>query len=217
MIEPSWFNIISFILLFICSVIFVNRKYIMSFFCKTIEDFKCLVVLMYGGMKKRNQQNFISTLFGIVLIIITSCNDSIDYEKYETESIENYLKIYSDLDFQLKPSGLYYFEAQTGSGAAPQQHDTAYIRYAGKFLNDKVFESNYQDDEPYSFPVGEGYNIAGVDEGITYMRAGGYSILLIPSKLAYGSEGTDKYWIPGYTPLIYEIELVGVVPGPGNK
>ena len=158
-----------------------------------------------------------SALCGIIIIIIMSCDDSKDYKKYEAESIEYYLKINSDLNFQLKESGLYYYEAETGSGAQARQHDTAYVRYAGKFLNDTIFVSNYQDDEPYSFPVGEGYNLPGFDEGITYMRAGGYSILLIPSKLAYGFEGTDKYWIPGYTPLIFEVELVGVVPGPGRK
>ena len=56
--------------------------------------------------------------------------------------------------------------------------------------------------------------IAGFDEGITYMKEGGKATFLIPSKLAYGTSG--YYTIPGYTPLLYDVQLVKVIPGPGK-
>ena len=46
------------------------------------------------------------------------------------------------------------------------------------------------------------------------MKPGGKSTLLIPSKLAYGAMGT--YGISGYTPLLFDIELVKVVPYTGK-
>jgi FKBP-type peptidyl-prolyl cis-trans isomerase FkpA len=46
------------------------------------------------------------------------------------------------------------------------------------------------------------------------MKPGGKSTLLIPSKLAYGASGT--YGIPGYTPLLFDIELVKTVPHTGQ-
>jgi FKBP-type peptidyl-prolyl cis-trans isomerase FkpA len=43
------------------------------------------------------------------------------------------------------------------------------------------------------------------------MKEGGVSRLLIPSSLAYGSLGYGS--IPGYTPILFEIHLVKVIPG----
>jgi FKBP-type peptidyl-prolyl cis-trans isomerase len=40
------------------------------------------------------------------------------------------------------------------------------------------------------------------------MKEGGKAQLLIPSRLAYGSYGAGN--IEGYTPLIFEVELVAV-------
>jgi FKBP-type peptidyl-prolyl cis-trans isomerase FkpA len=56
--------------------------------------------------------------------------------------------------------------------------------------------------------------IAGFDEAITYMSVGGKSQLIVPSSLGYGTQG--YYTIAGYTPLLYDVELVKVVPGPGK-
>ena len=44
------------------------------------------------------------------------------------------------------------------------------------------------------------------------MKEGGKATILIPSSLAYGTQG--YYTIPGYTPLLYDVELVKVVAGP---
>jgi FKBP-type peptidyl-prolyl cis-trans isomerase len=46
------------------------------------------------------------------------------------------------------------------------------------------------------------------------MQEGGKASFLIPSKLAYGSSG--YYTIGGYTPLLYDVELLLVKPGPGK-
>jgi FKBP-type peptidyl-prolyl cis-trans isomerase len=40
------------------------------------------------------------------------------------------------------------------------------------------------------------------------MNEGGKAILLIPSDLAYGPYGSGS--IPGYTPLVFEVELIDV-------
>ncbi len=66
-----------------------------------------------------------------------------------------------------------------------------------------------------TFPVAEGYLIAGFDEGISYMKEGGKATFLLPSSLAYGSAGL-LYQLPGYTPLLYDVELVKVSPGPAK-
>jgi hypothetical protein len=47
------------------------------------------------------------------------------------------------------------------------------------------------------------------------MKEGGSATFLIPSKLAYGTQG--YYTIPGYTPLLYDVQLVKVIPGPSQN
>ena len=59
------------------------------------------------------------------------------------------------------------------------------------------------------FTLGNYMVIEGFEEGILYMKKGGKATLLIPSYLAYGTSGT--YWgIPGYSPIIFEVELLEV-------
>ena len=47
------------------------------------------------------------------------------------------------------------------------------------------------------------------NEGLSYMKKGGKATLIIPSNLAYGSNGTDK--IPGYSTLIFDLELISII------
>jgi len=154
--------------------------------------------------------------FAVSLILsLVSCNPSKKYEDAERESIDKFLNDNSDKDYQLKTSGLYYLEVSTGTGAAPVQHDTAYVLYTGMYLNGNVFDPGEDDNgvkDTLVFPVNDGWLIPGFDEGITYMKAGGEASFLIPSKLGYGANG--YYTIPGYTPLLYDVKLVRIKPGP---
>jgi FKBP-type peptidyl-prolyl cis-trans isomerase len=54
--------------------------------------------------------------------------------------------------------------------------------------------------------------ITGVDEGLRYMKAGGKARLLTPSSIAYGFEGIWQI-VPGYTPILWDIELDSVKAG----
>ncbi len=153
----------------------------------------------------------------MLLLTLGSCDKSEKYEREEREKIDSYLASHPDQDFELKPSGLYYLEINPGDGQALQTHDTACIKYTGKFLSGTVFDTNVFSNgtiDTLFAPVNEGYLVAGYDEGLTYMTEGGKSLMLIPSSLAYGPTGWGL--IPGYTPLFFEVELLRVVPGPRN-
>jgi len=163
-------------------------------------------------MIKKNNQTILLFLTAILLMSLGSCNPARKYEKEESAKIQDYLINNSNLNFVLKPSGLYYLEVEAGSGRLAVKHDTAYVKYAAKFLDGTVFDTNVGKTDTLIFPVNEGWLISGFDEGITYMKEGGKAMFLIPSKLAYGSSG--YYIIDGYTPLLYDVELVHVKPGP---
>lgn len=137
-----------------------------------------------------------------------SFNTLDDKAHIEEDLIHQYIIENPTLSFQLKTSGLYYLDLKIGSGPAPVLHDTAYVRYTGKFLDGTIFDTNAGSADMLKFPVGENLMITGFDEGILYMKEGGKALFLTPSKLAYGSSG--YYIIPAYTPLLWEVDLVKV-------
>jgi peptidyl-prolyl cis-trans isomerase A (cyclophilin A) len=75
-------------------------------------------------------------------------------------------------------------------------------------LDGTVFDTNVGKADTLKYRVNEGQIISGFDEGITYMKVGGKATFLIPSKLAWGPTGYAI--IPGYTPVIFDVELVRV-------
>lgn len=147
------------------------------------------------------------------LISLSSCFPSTEeLEKEEADKIQAYLSENSTIDFDLKSSGLYYLEVIAGTGLAAATHDTAYVYYSVSILDGTILESNYGTDDTLIFPVDEGYLIAGFEEGLSYMKSGGNSIFLVPSKLGYGSTGNYYGTIAGYTPLIFDVKLLKVKP-----
>ena len=163
-------------------------------------------------MIRKNFGVIVSLLAVVLAISAVSCDPSTKMRKQENEEIQNYLSQNSNLNFVKQPSGLYYLEVVPGTGTAPVVGDSAYVKYTGKFLDGTIFDSNVSTGTLYGFIVG--LNITGFDEGITLMKAGGKSSFLIPSNLAYGSTGT--YGISGFTPLLFDVELVKVSPYTGK-
>ena len=146
------------------------------------------------------------------MISLISCDPSKKYDQEENARIQQYISSNPTLDFVLKPSGLYYMEVQPGYGRLAVVHDTAYVFFSGMFLDGTIFTSNVGTTDTLIVPVGEGLLVSGLDEGISYMKQGGKAILLCPSKLAYGASGYYPY-IQGYTPLLFDIELVRLKAG----
>lgn len=167
-------------------------------------------------MMKKN--NFIALLFitSVLTLALVSCDPSKKYVEQEEDQIQGYLKSNPNLVFQQKPSGLYYVTIQEGTGIVPAKHDTAYLKYTGRFLSGNIFDTNIRETkvDTLKVPVDEGWMIQGFDEGVSLMKVGEKAQLLIPSKLAYGPTG--YYSIGGYTPLLFDVELVKVRKGPAK-
>jgi FKBP-type peptidyl-prolyl cis-trans isomerase FkpA len=166
-------------------------------------------------MIKKHYQAFPVLLALGLLLALVSCNPAKKYEKDEKDAINNYLASNSTLAFEKQPSGLYYLEVLAGTGDQPVANDTVYVRYTGKYLNGTVFDTNVGTGKTdFVFPLGQGYAIQGFDEGISLMKVGGKATLLTPSSLAYGPQG--YYTIPGYTALLFDVELIKIKHGPAK-
>lgn len=104
-------------------------------------------------------------------------------------------------------SGLFYQITQAKGGDKPTQGSQVKVHYRGMLTDGTVFDSSYQRGNPIDFALGMGQVIPGWDEGISLLGKGDQAKLVIPSHLAYGSQGAGGV-IPPDATLIFEVELV---------
>ena len=121
---------------------------------------------------------------------------------------------------QRTESGLAYVVQQPGSGPTPKQGDVVKVHYTGKLLDGQVFDSSINNPQtqgqPIDFRVGVGMVIPGWEEGIMSMKKGEKRMLIIPSGLGYGGEGSGP--IPPNSVLLFDVELVDFsTPAPGDN
>ena len=111
------------------------------------------------------------------------------------------------------PSGLYFILLKVGRGPRPRKGDLINVNYEGRFLDGRFFDSTLDRSEPLDFIFGQEYSIIkGMEEAIGMMREGDKALIIVPSELAFGSSGAGEGIIPPYSALIYEIELISVLP-----
>ena len=120
-------------------------------------------------------------------------------------------------------SGLYYIQTKAGSGPQAADGKTVKVNYVGRFLDGRVFDTSIESVakeakmfnanrpyEPIEIKIGQKSVIPGWEEGLKLMKQGGKANLLLPSSIAYGSNGAGGGFIPPYAPLVFEVELVSV-------
>ena len=107
-------------------------------------------------------------------------------------------------------SGLIIEDVIIGTGAAASTGQTVRVHYTGWLTDGTKFDSSKDRDEPFEFPLGGQYVIAGWDEGVVGMLIGGTRKLAIPPQLGYGARGAGGV-IPPNATLVFEIELLGLI------
>lgn len=109
-------------------------------------------------------------------------------------------------DVHVTESGLQYEVLAEGTGENANEDSDVKVHYHGTFLNGEVFDSSVDRDTPSEFNLGG--VIEGFSEGVQLMNTGAKYRFYMPYDLAYGAQGTNG--IPGYTPLIFEVELLEI-------
>ncbi|MFD0836575.1 FKBP-type peptidyl-prolyl cis-trans isomerase [Mariniflexile aquimaris] len=142
----------------------------------------------------------------VVLLLIISCSSNEGVKDYTQANEEEILEYISENNLQAlkSDSGLYYVINEPGTGEQPLSSSNVTVAYKGYYSNGTVFDKS--DEEGITFNL-RGV-IAGWTEGITYFKEGGSGVLLIPSRLAYGSD--DYKGIPGGSVLIFDVTLIAV-------
>lgn len=104
-------------------------------------------------------------------------------------------------------AGLIAQDIVVGTGATAVAGDTLVVNYVGQLEDGTTFDST-QGRQPFTFVLGTGGVIAGWEQGLVGMQAGGRRLLIIPAYLGYGASGYGP--IPPNATLIFEVELVGI-------
>lgn len=131
----------------------------------------------------------------------------------------------NNLETEKTSSGLQIVFTEKGDGELPKPTDTVVVNYTGSLTNGKVFDSSLEEVaqkegifnpmrpyEPAKFIIGIGQVIPGWDEGLLLAPKGSKFKLVIPSALAYGQQGDMRGSIPPYAPLVFDIELIDILP-----
>lgn len=165
--------------------------------------FACWLLLLACGPEMIPTDTANDATTGTDISADTSANDSTT-DNATVQSTEG--------DSMTTASGLQYTEVRAGDGPMPNAGDIVAVHYTGTLTDGTVFDSSYQRNEPIQFPLGVGRVIAGWDEGIALMKQGGKATLMIPPELGYGAQGAGDV-IPPNATLIFEVELVDILPG----
>lgn len=115
-------------------------------------------------------------------------------------------------DVHTTDSGLQCIIEEEGDGPKPEPGDIVQVHYKGLFADGSTFDSSYDRDEPFAFPLGEGQVIPGWDEGVALLNVGGKAKLIIPPELAYGERGAGGV-IPPNATIFFEVELLDILEG----
>lgn len=87
---------------------------------------------------------------------------------------------------------------------SPQFGDEVTIHYVGSLLDGTKFVSGDK-DKPFTFRLGHGQVITGLDHGIITMRKGEKALFTLPPEVGYGEAGTDG--VPPDSIIQFEVEL----------
>lgn len=103
--------------------------------------------------------------------------------------------------------GLQYKVITKGTGAVPTKDDKVVVKYEGRLINGKVFDSSYKRN-PQTNTFRPTDVIKGWTEALTMMPVGSKWEVYIPQDLAYGSRKAGI--IDPFSTLIFVIELVDI-------
>jgi FKBP-type peptidyl-prolyl cis-trans isomerase len=133
-----------------------------------------------------------------------------DRDIEEQRKLQTYLDT-NQTHFSFFSSGMYYLPLAQGAGEGPVKGDLVQVNYKGYFLDGRPFESTYDRGQPLEFKLGEqGQVLKGIELAISLLNKGGKAKFIIPSRLAFGEEGSSTGIVPPFSTVIYEIELLSI-------
>lgn len=127
----------------------------------------------------------------------------------EREIIDSWVS--QEPGYMLDDSGIYVKVIEAGSGDSVAMDREVVLSYKAYFFNGALFDNtdNWQDTFKYVVGV-PNQVISGISAGIDGLRKGGKAKIIIPSRFAFGKNGSSTGLVPPFEPLKYEIKIIDV-------
>lgn len=128
-------------------------------------------------------------------------------EKEEAQ-IKRYFGTKAEMEAALDPLGFYWVDRSgTTVGKEPlKPGDLIAIAYQGEYLTGRFLEKS---PEKFEFTMGTPDQLLkGLNYVITRLKLGENAKIILPSRLAFGENGSSNGMVPPYTPLVYEIKIL---------
>ncbi len=142
-------------------------------------------------------------IYDVELLDVIS--DPVEHEK---KLLDEYIES-NEITVQPTESGLYYIEKEAGSGNLVGDNAIVAVHYTGYLLDGRVFDES-PTDEPLIYNTSTANFIPGFLEGVSKMRVSGKATLIIPWNIGFGAEGSGEGYIPPYTTIIYDVEVMDI-------
>ena len=141
-------------------------------------------------------------LIFLALLVAVSVSCGKDQLEKDVEKIQEFLDD-NGLIAQSTDSGLHYIIEDEGEGTEyPESDSDVTLYYIGSLLDGTVFDGS--GSNPVTFNLQQ--VIPGWQEGIQLFKKDAKGILIIPSQLAYGTQGIGP--IPPNSVLVFNVEIV---------
>lgn len=136
-----------------------------------------------------------------------------EQRKKDEASIEEYLKA-NNINATRTPWGAYVQVVQPGSGPKAKYGQFMMLRYTGKDLSGKVFDSNNKPGaDLLPVQLGAGGSIIGFEDALKGLSEGAKANVYVPSFIGYGAQGRPPAIQPNQN-LMFEIEVVDIADAP---
>lgn len=128
-------------------------------------------------------------------------------EVKEMEALNSFLKKHGE-EYEFI-EGVYRKIYHKTRGLPLNYGDEVDIHYRGSFLNGYVFDDTYKKGQSPTFTYGvEQQLIDGIHYGLIGMKEGESVKIIVPSRRAFGEEGSIAGIVPPYTSVIFDIQLI---------
>ena len=130
-------------------------------------------------------------------------------KQQEELQIEHFLGSVNNLEEALDPLGFYWLERPPDSDfPLVKTGDIVTIWYEGHYLNGRFLERSSGNFElVYGTPD---QLLKGLNYVIGYLKLGENSKIILPSRLAFGENGSSNGIVPPYSPLLYELRIIDI-------
>ena len=139
----------------------------------------------------------------LVLLTFAQCKKDEDQGAADRDLILKYISD-NNLDAIEAEEGLFYVVEDEGSADQCQWNSTIKANYKGYLLDGTVFDEGQLDQFSLTNAI-RGWQI-----GMAKFKENGSGILLIPSALGYGAQGSGSGSVPPNAVIIFDVELIKV-------